>query len=83
MLVEVYLTVFLIALIVAGILAWLLLPPLLRRLNYESRIERQIKARQEEERRCRAEAERELDAVFKSYQTPEKNDETLKEDQHP
>lgn len=82
MLVEVYLTVFLIALILLGILAWLFLPPVLRRLNYETRIERQIKAQQEAERRRRAEAERELDSVIEPYRAPENDGNPLKEDQH-
>jgi flagellar biosynthesis/type III secretory pathway M-ring protein FliF/YscJ len=60
MIVQVYLTIAFVVLLVGGLLAWALLPPILRRLKLENEMEAQSKAQAAKEAADRAKAAAEV-----------------------
>ncbi len=60
MIVQVYLTIAVIVLLVGGLAAWVLLPPILRRLKLENEMDAQLKLQAAKEAADRAKAAAEV-----------------------
>ena len=74
MILEVYLTIALVALVVLGIPAYFLVPPMLRRIKAENLLEEQQRHEKAREAELRAAAERELKECLQAYEQPENKD---------
>jgi len=64
MLVQVYLTVILLALLIVGVIWVIIRKPFLRRWQYESRVEAHIRQKAQEERAAHDAAEKEVDTML-------------------